>query len=61
MKTITAAIFVVLIATSAHAQDKGYVQGVGGLTFQSEISGLFGAEFGGTSRPTCSCMAKSDG
>jgi opacity protein-like surface antigen len=46
VKTIIAAMFALLIATSSHGQDKGYVQGVGGLTFQSEISGLFGGEFG---------------
>jgi opacity protein-like surface antigen len=46
VKTIIAAIVVLLVATSSHAQDKGYVQGVGGLTFQSEVSGLFGGEFG---------------
>ena len=46
VKTIIAAVVALLIATSSHAQDKGYVQGVGGLTFQSEISGLFGGEVG---------------
>jgi hypothetical protein len=46
VKTIMAAVMCLLAASAAQAQDKGYVQGVGGLTFQSEISGLFGGEFG---------------
>ena len=46
MKTIAAMVVCVLIAANANAQERGYVQGVGGLTFQSEVSGLFGGEFG---------------
>lgn len=46
MKTIMAAMMCVVAASAAQAQDRGYAQGVGGLTFQSEASGLFGGEFG---------------
>ena len=46
MKTFLAAAWLVLAATTASAQERGYVLGVGGFTFQSEVSGLFGGEFG---------------
>lgn len=52
MKTIIAAVMCVLAASAAQAQEKGYVQGVGGLTFQSEVSGLFGGEFGVNVHPS---------
>jgi hypothetical protein len=51
MKSIICAFVIVLSAAVAHAQDRGCVVGVGGLTFQSEVSGLFGAEFGAAVAP----------
>jgi opacity protein-like surface antigen len=46
VKTIMVAVMCVLAASAAQAQDRGYAQGMSGLTFQSEASGLFGGEFG---------------
>jgi opacity protein-like surface antigen len=43
--TICTLVFV-LAASAAQAQEKGYVQGVSGLTFQSETSTLMGGEIG---------------
>jgi opacity protein-like surface antigen len=43
--TICTLVFV-LAASVAQAQEKGYVQGVSGVTFQSETSSLMGGEIG---------------
>lgn len=45
-KLILTGFVCLVFASSVEAQNKGYVQGVGGLTFQSEVSGLVGGEFG---------------
>jgi Outer membrane protein beta-barrel domain len=41
---ITLAVILVLVAASAQAGDRGFVQGVGGVTFMSDRSGVFGGE-----------------
>lgn len=46
MRVIAALLVVTLTAASASAQDRGYVQGAGGVTFMSEVSGVFGGEAG---------------
>lgn len=43
---VIAALVVTLTAASASAQDRGYVHGAGGVTFMSEVSGVFGGEAG---------------
>lgn len=35
-----------LVASAAHAQDRGYVQGVGGAMFQAHVASVFGGEVG---------------
>jgi opacity protein-like surface antigen len=51
VKQILIAAMCVLAASTVQAQDRGFVQGVGGLTFQSETSGFFGLEVGGNVTP----------
>jgi hypothetical protein len=46
MKAFTIALALLLSAASVRAQDKGYVQGIGGATFQARTAGLIGLEAG---------------
>ena len=46
MKAFVASVVLIATASSALAQDRGYVQGVGGATFMAETSGLFGVDAG---------------
>ena len=46
MRVVAALAVLTLSAASVSAQDRGYVQGAGGVTFMTETSGVFGGEAG---------------
>jgi hypothetical protein len=46
VKAFVAGVILIATASSALAQDRGYVQGVGGATFMARTSGVFGGEAG---------------
>jgi hypothetical protein len=46
MKASIVALSLAIVATPAAAQDRSYVQAVGGLSFQASAAGLFGGEGG---------------
>lgn len=51
MKALVIGVFCVMTASSAYAQEGRYVMGVGGVTFGTETSAVFGAEGGVRMRP----------
>ena len=46
MRIIVLGAMLASVATPAAAQQRGYVQGLGGVTFMAETAGLFGGEAG---------------
>jgi opacity protein-like surface antigen len=46
VKALAAGVVLLITASSALAQERGYVQGIGGATFMADTSGVFGGEAG---------------